>query len=122
MKTTIIIIMIKLLTKLTKLTKVVFGKNSDRPEGEVQEVVEVGCFLQLVYFVFVCFGIGLFIITQYVRSRPQTILLVLVSRFFQYFWQIYFSLIKSISNVFGKNIILLSAPTSMWTRYVLKET
>ena len=36
--------MIKL---LTKLTKVVFGKNSDRPEGEVQEVVEVGGFLQL---------------------------------------------------------------------------
>ena len=74
--------MIKL---LTKLTKVVFGKNSDRPEGEVQEVVEVGCFLQLVYFVFVCFDIGLFIITQYVRSRPQTILLVLVSRFFNTF-------------------------------------
>ena len=48
LKTTlIIIIMIKLLTKLTKLTKVVFGKNSDRPEGEVQEVVEVGCFLQI---------------------------------------------------------------------------
>ena len=78
---------------LTLLTKVVFGKNSDRPEGEVQEVVEVGCFLQLVYFVFVCFGIGLFIITQYVRSRPQTILLVLVSRFF---------------NTFGKYICLLS--------------
>ena len=32
---------------MIKLTKVVFGKNSDRPEGEVQEVVEVGCFLQL---------------------------------------------------------------------------
>ena len=38
---------------MTPLTKVVFGKNSDRPEGEVQEVVEVGCLLQLVYCVFV---------------------------------------------------------------------
>ena len=38
---------------INPLTKVVFGKNSDRPEGEVQEVVEVGCFLQLVCFVFV---------------------------------------------------------------------
>ena len=43
--------MIKL---LIKLAKVVFGKNSDRPEGEVQEVVEVGGFLQLVYFVCLC--------------------------------------------------------------------
>ena len=80
--------MIKL---LTKLTKVVFGKNSDRPEGEVQEVVEVGCFLQLVYFVFVCFGIGLFIITLGQGLAPpswfssQGFQLFLANIFFSYY-------------------------------------
>ena len=66
LKTTIII-MIKL---LTKLTKVVFGKNSDRPEGEVQEVVEVNGLLQLVYFVCFCVLVLGFSLSPNVRSRP----------------------------------------------------